>query len=55
MQLSDRQLRDMFEAGRAYLRPRAPSMLDPNGFPTADDWATVFKNKRAQIVDKRCA
>jgi hypothetical protein len=55
MQLSDRQLRDMFEAGRAYLRPRAPSMLDPSGFPTADDWARVFKNKRAQIVDKRCA
>lgn len=55
MQLSDRQLRDMFEAARVQLRPRAPELLDPGGFPTADEWVTAFKAKRAQIADKRCA
>jgi membrane-associated phospholipid phosphatase len=38
MQLSDAQLRDMFETAR----------VDP------DEWVAVFKAKRQQIVDRRC-
>jgi membrane-associated phospholipid phosphatase len=38
MQLSDAQLRDMFEAAR----------LDPDG------WVAAFKARRQQIVDRRC-
>jgi len=53
MQLSDQQLRDMFEAARVYLRPRAPEH-GISGFPTSDEWVTAFKQKRAEIVDRRC-
>jgi hypothetical protein len=53
MQLSDQQLHDMFEAARVHLRPRAPER-GVSGFPTIDEWVTAFKQKRAEIVDRRC-
>jgi hypothetical protein len=53
MQLSDQQLHDMFEAARVHLRPRAPEH-GASGFPTVDEWVTAFKQKRAEIVDRRC-
>lgn len=53
-QLSDRQLRDMFEAGRVHLRPRAPES-GRSGFPTSAEWVQAFKQKRAEIVERRCA
>lgn len=53
-QLTDRQLRDLFEAARVTLRVREPG--DPlSGFPTVDEWVTAFKQKRAEIVNRRCA
>jgi hypothetical protein len=52
--LSDRQLRDLFEAGRVQLRRRSPA--DPSsGLATVDEWVAAFKAKRAQIVERRCA
>lgn len=54
VQLSDRQLRDLFEVARVELRLRAPGTVS-SGFATVDEWVAAFKAKRAQIVDRRCA
>jgi len=53
-QLSDPQIRDLFDVARVHLRPRAPSD-GRSGFATADEWVAAFKEKRAQIVNHRCA
>ena len=53
VQLSDRQIADMFDAARITLRPRAPTR-GRSGFPAIDEWVEAFKQKRAQIVDRRC-
>ena len=53
MQLSDRQIHDMFDAARVELRPRAPES-GRSGFPTVDEWVSAFKQKRAQISERRC-
>jgi len=53
-QLSDAQLRAMFEAARVQLRLRNPTDLS-SGFPTVDEWVAAFKMKREQIVNRRCA
>lgn len=53
MQLSDRQIRDMFDAARVHLRPRAPES-GRSGFPSIDEWASAFKQKRAQISERHC-
>ena len=52
-QLSDRQLRDLFEVARVELRLRSPEDVS-SGFATVGEWVDVFKEKRAQIVDRRC-
>jgi len=53
-QLSDRQITDLFEAARVTLRVREPG--DPlSGFATSEEWAAAFKQKRAEIVNRRCA
>lgn len=50
-QLSDRQLRDLFTAARVDRRKD-----EVDGRPvTVDDWVQVFKAKREQIVNHRCA
>jgi hypothetical protein len=53
-QLSDAQLRGMFEVSRVHLRPRAPESGE-SGFPAVGEWVAAFKNKRAEIVNRRCA
>jgi hypothetical protein len=53
-QLSDRQIRDLFEVSRVTLRLRAPENAR-SGFPTVDEWVNAFKQKRNEIVDHRCA
>jgi hypothetical protein len=53
-QLSDAQLRAMFEAARVQLRLRNPADLS-SGFPTVDEWVAAFKMKREQIVNRRCS
>ena len=53
-QLSDTQLRDMFDAARVEIRPRVPTRLE-SGLPTVDEWVAAFKDKRQQITGRRCA
>ena len=53
-QLSDAQLHDLFEAARVTLRVREPGHA-LSGFPSIDEWVSVFKQKRDEIVSKRCA
>jgi len=52
VQLSDAQLRDLFEAARVNLRPRGPGEDSPPA--SIDEWVAAFKLKRAQIVDQHC-
>jgi hypothetical protein len=53
LQLSDEQIRDMFEAARVHLRPRDPES-SRSGLPSVDEWVTAFKQKREEIVERRC-
>jgi len=53
LQLSDLQLRDLFEVARAERREARPN--DRSGTATVDQWVDTFKQKRAAIVDRRCA
>ena len=53
-QLSDSQIRDLFEVSRVTLRVRKPGDAR-SGFPTVDEWAEAFKQKRAEIANRRCA
>jgi len=52
-QLTDRQLYDLFDVARIKLRPRLPER-GSSGFPRTEDWVEAFKQKRTQIVDRRC-
>jgi hypothetical protein len=51
-QLSDRQIRDLFEVSRVTRRqiPGGESSLTND----VDDWVAAFKKKRQDIVDRRC-
>jgi hypothetical protein len=53
MQLSDTQLRQLFDAARVHLRLRDPEDID-SGFARTDEWIATFKRKRQSIVDHRC-
>jgi len=53
VQLSDAQLRDLFEAARVHLRLRDPDDAQ-SGFAAVDEWVSAFKQKRQAIVDRRC-
>src|SRR4029434_5045166 len=54
VQLSDHQIRDLFEVARVQLRLQSPGDVS-SGFATVDEWIDAFKEKRTQIVDRRCA
>ena len=54
MKLSDQQLQDLFDVARVRLRLRSPGHVN-SGFATSAEWVDVFKAKRQQIVDRRCA
>ena len=52
VQLSDRQLHDLFDVARVELRSRRP---DSDERPaTVDEWVAAFTHKRDQIVTSRC-
>jgi hypothetical protein len=53
-QLSERQIRNLFEAARIQLRLRNPADVS-SGFATIEEWVSAFKQKRAEIVQRRCA
>jgi hypothetical protein len=52
VQLTDAQLKDLFETARVDRRPRDPRQGGPPA--SVDEWVEAFKRKRAQIVDHRC-
>jgi hypothetical protein len=52
VQLTDAQLRDLFETARVNRRPSEPHKEGPPA--SVDEWVAAFKLKRAQIVDQRC-
>lgn len=52
-QLSDDQITALFEVSRVTLRLRDPEDVR-SGFATVAEWVSVFKRKRAEIVDRRC-
>ena len=53
VQLSDRQIRDLFEVARVELRTRTPGEA-ASGIATIDEWIDAFNEKRGQIVGRRC-
>ena len=48
------KFRDLFDAARFSLRPRSPES-GRSGFPAIQEWVDVFKDKRRQLAEKRCA
>ena len=52
-QLSDRQLRDMFEVARFHLRRHAPDTDSPEP-GRIDEWVAAFKSKRDAIAARHC-
>jgi hypothetical protein len=52
MQLTDRQLHDLFDVARVDRRSRRPDSAEPPA--TVDEWVAAFKHKRSEIVDNRC-
>ena len=53
LQLSDRQIRDMFAAGTIDKRGwSSPRHVRNNG--TLDRWVRAFKRRRDEIVNRRC-
>jgi hypothetical protein len=53
-QLSDGQIHDLFTVARVNLRLRSPNEVS-SGYATIDEWVAAFKQKRDEIVDRRCA
>jgi hypothetical protein len=52
-QLTDAQIRALFEVSRVTLRVREPGNAR-SGLSTVDEWVAAFKAKRVDIVDRRC-
>jgi hypothetical protein len=52
VQLTDKQLRDLFEAAHVEHRSRKPGTEAPGA--TIDEWVNAFKAKRDEIVNNRC-
>jgi hypothetical protein len=51
-QLTDRQIHDLFDVARVDLRSRKPGSNEPPA--TIDEWVAAFKQKRDDIVTRRC-
>lgn len=52
VQLTDKQLHDVFEVARVDHRSRKPGTEDPPA--SVDEWVSAFKAKRDEIVNNRC-
>jgi hypothetical protein len=52
LQLTDQQLRDLFEVARVDHRSRRPNSAEPPA--TIGEWVSVFKHKRDEIAMNRC-
>jgi len=55
LQLSDGQIHDIFAAARVDRREQKIHTPQGDGLVTFDDWVRVFKRKRDEIVNQRCA
>jgi hypothetical protein len=53
-QLTDAQLRDVFDVARVTLRLRDPGKAR-SGFATTQEWVDAFKRKRTEITGRTCA
>ena len=53
-QLTDDQIRALFDVSRVTLRLRDPAKAR-SGMATVEEWTDAFKRKRADIVERRCA
>ena len=53
MRLSDRQIHQLCETARVHLRLRDPDDVQ-SGYGTIAEWVSAFKEKRRQIVQRRC-
>ncbi len=54
-QLSDKQIRDLFTVSKVEKRGEEIEVNGKKRRVTVDDWARVFKRKRAEIAAARCA
>ncbi len=54
MKLSDDQIAALFEVSRVTLRLREPDKAR-SGYATVGEWVDAFRQKREQIVNRRCA
>jgi hypothetical protein len=52
VQLTDRQLHDLFEVAGVERRSRRPASAEPPA--SAEQWVAAFKHKREEIVRNRC-
>ena len=52
VQLTDQQLRDLFEVARVDKRSRKPESREPPA--SVDEWIAAFKNKRDEIQNNHC-
>jgi hypothetical protein len=52
VQLTDRQLHDLFDVARVDRRSRRPDSTEPPA--TVEEWVAAFKHKRDEIVTNRC-
>jgi hypothetical protein len=52
VQLTDRQLHDLFDVARVDRRSRRPDSAEPPA--TVEEWVAAFKHKRDEIVTNRC-
>ena len=52
VQLTDQQLKGLFEVARVDARSRKPGSTKPAA--TVDEWVTAFKHKRDEIVSNHC-
>jgi len=53
-QLSDAQIHGLFDAARVNLRLRSPTEA-LSGFAPVNEWVAAFKDKRTEILKRRCA
>ena len=51
--ITDKQIDDLFETARFYLRPRAPGSAESVS-ATVPEWREAFKSKRDEIASRRC-
>jgi hypothetical protein len=52
--LSDRQLHDLFEVAHVTGRARDPNHPTAAPATTVEEWVSVFKRKRDEVVTNRC-